>query len=368
MDEFLAVLENLVAYFVQRQRIVALAMLDIHPTALGGKDGKFLDINIEPYRDIQRAKMHSLWESEDKKATHQLFEGVWKSDWKFIRHGIGCKLINLRSSEPIEWDAPDPHAIDLYWFLANLEWRLTNEADDPFVGRCQQWLEVEHSDLNGIRRALYLLINRGILFLRQDHKCRLATQRDVHRRTVPEQVSQAVQNLIVHYKERQQIVIAAMVELRPDIVKVRADERFMDPGVISRLRALIANSENDFKGWSFVKGTWGNDSWNYDLGHTRLTIMNKATGEPLTWAASDPLAIEVDGFRQHLKWRIENQSDEENIKTCTDWYKTQTQTYRQARISGEDENWLLDPWTLLEDMIEQQVIVLKQDDYGLMIK
>jgi hypothetical protein len=293
---------------------------------------------------------------------------VWKRDWEFFRHGIGCKLINLRTGEPIEWDAPDPCAISLYWFLANLEWRLKNESADPFIRQCQEWLEKEHSDLNDVRQALYLLIDNGTLFLNQDHTCCLTTQRNTERKSVPDTVVQAIQNLIATYKERQQIVIAAMVELRPDIIKLRSDERFLDSEVAARLHTLITNSESEFRGWSFTKGTWGNDSWDYDLGYTRLTIINKITAEPLTWAASDPAAVEIDGFRRHLQWRINNQPDDENIRTCADWHKKWTRLYYPWRISAEDKDWLLDPRALLNDLTEQQVIVLKQDDCGIMIK
>ncbi len=119
-----------------------------------------------------------------------------------------------------------------------------------------------------------------------------------------------------------------MVELRPDIIKIRSDERYLDTVVAARLRALVMNTENEFRGWLFTKGTWGNDSWNYDIGHTRCTIVNKITGEPLTWAASDPLAAEIHGFREHLQWRMKNQAEDENIKTCAVWQMNWTYPFR----------------------------------------
>ncbi len=51
-----------------------------------------------------------------------------------------------------------------------------------------------------------------------------------------------------------------------------------------------------------------------------------------------------------------------------------TQTYRKYLIDSVGEDFLVDPsllgtiWALLDEMIEQRIIVLKQDDYGIMIK
>jgi hypothetical protein len=368
MDEFLVTLENLVAYFVQRQRIVVLAMLDIHPTVLGHTAQRLLGINLEVYQKVHREKRNSLARTKDDNAIRSLFDGVWKNEWQFFRHGGGCKLTHLRTGEPIEWDAPDPQAITTHRFLDNLAWRLNNDMDDPFVSRCQQWLEEEHCGLNDVKQVLYIMIDKGILFLKLDHTCCLASQRDVEQYAIPDTVAQAAKNLITYYKQRQQIVIDAMVELRPDIIRFRSEARFLDAAVAARLRELVKNGDIAFQGWTFTKGELGNGSWDYELGHTRLTITNKITHEPLTWAASDPSAVELDGFHQHLLWCIKYHSDDENIKACANWQKAWTQTYHPKRITSETENWLFHPWTLLDILAEQQIIVLKQDEYGVMIK
>jgi hypothetical protein len=367
MDEILENLENLVAYFIQRQHLVVLAMLDIHPRALRNSNNRILGIDLEPYLKIDREKFNWIRYSEDERIKHSLFRGIWKNDWEFFRHGIGCQLIHLWTDEPIEWDAPDPYAIDVYWFSNHLAWRLKHEASDPYVSQCQQWLKEVDGDLNDIKKVLYILIDKQILFLKQKHKCCLTRQRVIEQKPIPDEVVQATRNLIDYYAERQQIVISVMVELFPDVINIRATERFIDDGVANRLRALITDADTTFKGWQFTKGVW-NDSWDYEIGHTRCTMVNRDTDERLSWAASDPAAIELHSFSTHLAWRIKNEPEDEDIRVCTEWNKERTQRYRPRHITANSETWLLNPHTFLDDLIEEEIIILKLDEYGTMIK
>lgn len=118
---------NLIAYFIQRQRLVTLAMLDLHPLALRGGSDRILDVGVEPYIQAYRERQEEL------ENVVSLQEGIWKSEWRYRVHGVGCKLVNIRTNEPIEWDAPNPDAFRFEWFWNHLLWRQKYESQDPYV-------------------------------------------------------------------------------------------------------------------------------------------------------------------------------------------------------------------------------------------
>jgi len=126
---------KIVRYFLERQKLVARAMLDIHPGPLRMAGRHILGIQIEPYyqRWLERIdtdeNFHSNWQS-----------GIWLDEWKHWAHGYGCRITNLKTGEPIEWDAPDLLAFDQYWFWNHVEWRVSQtvlpDKREPYM----QWL------------------------------------------------------------------------------------------------------------------------------------------------------------------------------------------------------------------------------------
>jgi hypothetical protein len=70
----------------------------------------------------------------------ELQKGIWKNDWKFWVHGIGCRLTHISTSEPLEWDAPDVHSFRFDWFWHHLLWRCQFDNEDPIVAKTKDWV------------------------------------------------------------------------------------------------------------------------------------------------------------------------------------------------------------------------------------
>ena len=45
--------------------------------------------------------------------------GYWGADeeWRYYLHGLGCRIVNTTTQEPIEWNAPELQSFDKYWFI-----------------------------------------------------------------------------------------------------------------------------------------------------------------------------------------------------------------------------------------------------------
>ncbi|HSG42479.1 MAG TPA: hypothetical protein VLA72_04925 [Anaerolineales bacterium] len=54
-------------------------------------------------------------------------KGQWREEngetWNYFMHGGGCKLINQKTGEPIDWDCPDPMQFDAFKFCFHLKWQ-----------------------------------------------------------------------------------------------------------------------------------------------------------------------------------------------------------------------------------------------------
>lgn len=128
MSDNAAVVEmhDLIAFFLERQRVVALAMLDIHPMPLQMAGTHILGIEIAPYVQRWREKMR-----RSRRFQRNWQTGIWRGEWKHFAHGQGCLLTHLHTSEPLEWDAPDLLWFEKWWFWNHLEWRINQTSIDP---------------------------------------------------------------------------------------------------------------------------------------------------------------------------------------------------------------------------------------------
>ena len=75
--------------------------------------------------------------------------GIWRDDenneWQYFLHGGGCRLTNMKTGEPIDWDCPDLNSYDKYKFLHHLEWQLSSpeRADKLAMSRTLEKDELE---------------------------------------------------------------------------------------------------------------------------------------------------------------------------------------------------------------------------------
>ncbi len=144
--------QNLIVYFLERQRLVVLAILDIRPKLLLMEDADVPPIDLAPY--IARVE-----EQEGKtQSPEALYQGFWKHDWAYRLHGIGCQLTHRTTREPLEWDAPNAKAFRFEWFWKHLLWRSQYESDDPFVAQSLTWITEKSSN-----QTEKLLVEKGII-------------------------------------------------------------------------------------------------------------------------------------------------------------------------------------------------------------
>lgn len=357
LDDFADIVYNLMAHFVTRQQIVVFATLDVHPTAFPDAQEHVFGIELKPYLVAFKKRMSKAW------PIGSIYQGVWKNEWAYDVHGTACKLTNLQTGEPLEWDAPDPQAIFLYWFTQRLAWRLKNEQNDPFVRKyheAKQGKRTLEITLNRLieQQRVFLKHNRTLVLLPQ-------AQMDTPPLDVPDDLTAALPRLIQHYIQRQKLAIEALVSLRPDILKRRVDEPHTDPQLASKLIALYPTPEPDFKpGAASRKGVWANE-WHYYIDDTCCTLTHKHTDEWLSWAGSDPQSVDLDHFQKHLFWRLHHESRNADVALCIQWIG-QHRTSPSPNTPASDY-YHFGVGTLLKTFVDRRIITLKYDDYSIII-
>jgi hypothetical protein len=151
------IMKNLIAYFIQKQHIVPLAMLDLNPRILTMGGESIFNISIEPY-----IHKHLAWQQTIGDPL-LLQYGVWKKTWDYRLHGIGCKLTHRETKEPLQWDSPNPNAFRFDWFYEHLLWRKDYDMDDPYIVASMRLIqETKEVDLES------MLIDTGIIILNVD--------------------------------------------------------------------------------------------------------------------------------------------------------------------------------------------------------
>ena len=83
--------------------------------------------------------------------------GTWR-EWKFFFHGGGCMLKHPETGEPIDWNGPDTHSFDPYFFLRHLLWRLENGAQLQHLKE-----HIEHNGDQSVVELILDLIADGII-------------------------------------------------------------------------------------------------------------------------------------------------------------------------------------------------------------
>ena len=134
-------LKNALDYFIERQKLVAQAMIDL------GLDlnevAKFKSAAWSSGSKLEGNNSNSASVSSDNVQVQELFQvakrvsernlsqsGIWQdyenNEWQYFLHGGGCRLTNRKTGEPIDWDCPDVNSYDKYKFLHHLEWQLSS--------------------------------------------------------------------------------------------------------------------------------------------------------------------------------------------------------------------------------------------------
>lgn len=156
-------LPSIISYYVQRQSIVMLAMLELNPLSLTLGGDSCGGINLKPYVALYSQKEYTIG---DKTI---LYKGVWKNEWDYKVHGIGCRLTHKSTKEPLEWDAPDLKAFRLDWFWRHLLWRCKFENSDPYINIVKDF--VMDIDFNQMEQDI---VRMNIVTISTDGLMRLA--------------------------------------------------------------------------------------------------------------------------------------------------------------------------------------------------
>jgi len=125
MDDFRHLITNLILFYIRRQSIVSRALLDISPRHL-------LMVNDDDFRKILQPYIELYEEKVSMMSQPNLQSGVW-GEWRYWIHGIGCKLVHIRTQEPLEWDTPDLYGFRFDWFWVHFLWRYENDKQDVIV-------------------------------------------------------------------------------------------------------------------------------------------------------------------------------------------------------------------------------------------
>lgn len=102
---------DLVYRFVDRQQVTLEAFRELRPAIVDTK-----------------ADQAKLIDTLTQYINHP-WQGNWH-EWSFHFHGLGCRLINNKTAEIIEWEAPDVNTFDRFWFVNWLEWLWMFHPDD----------------------------------------------------------------------------------------------------------------------------------------------------------------------------------------------------------------------------------------------
>ena len=122
-----AELQGARAYYIQRQKIVAQALtdmgLDLHEIAEFGPQTWGADL-----QNPASLPANPLAERLARRKLPQM--GIWfdqqQNMWRYFLRGKGCRLINLKTGETIDWDCPDLETCQRGPFINHLLWQVSS--------------------------------------------------------------------------------------------------------------------------------------------------------------------------------------------------------------------------------------------------
>lgn len=154
------------------------------------------------------------------------------------------------------------------------------------------------------------------------------------------EVINAIGNLLTYYVDRQQIVVAIMIEFRPDIIEGLGINKILNIDITRQYQEWQVRID----GFSFA-GIWKNE-WEYLFHGHGCRLIHKITKEPLEWNAGHPKSFYIGWFARHADWKLQTQKNEPDIEI-----------YRSLK-----ENKQLD--VVFSHMIELDMLIKPPDKNG----
>ena len=142
-----------IAYFIERQHLVAQAMLDLGldlkevdkygPVAWASAESGN-DFNCDEL-DSEDERTKEILEVRKRAQANQVSQlGTWRdstgTEWRYFLHGPGCLLTNTHTHEKINWNCPNALSFDPYFFLDHLEWQLASSKRRHNLKTLQSWI------------------------------------------------------------------------------------------------------------------------------------------------------------------------------------------------------------------------------------
>lgn len=158
-------MKEALAYFIGRQKLVAQAMtemgLDLDEVAKYGslawasnlppdETGKVVKSveDFEKHAESENAEAQKFFQIAQRVSERNLSQdGIWRdseqNEWRYFLHGGGCRLTNIKTREPIDWDCPDVNSYDRWKFMFHLQWQLLSQERAGKLVSANLW--VRHS-------------------------------------------------------------------------------------------------------------------------------------------------------------------------------------------------------------------------------
>lgn len=169
-----------IAHFIERQHLVAQAMLDMGldleevgkygAIAWFSTGGTRLDEFDRLFRSLSSPSEREMVDVGRRAEARNLSStGTWKDhngyEWDYFLHGGGCRLTNTRTGESVDWDCPNVRSFDPFSFIRHLEWQLSSPNRKDKLIHTQDWVQT-----NGMDSIILLikemiddgLINKGM--------------------------------------------------------------------------------------------------------------------------------------------------------------------------------------------------------------
>jgi hypothetical protein len=131
--------------------------------------------------------------------------------------------------------------------------------------------------------------------------------------SVPDDALWAMCNIVAYFVQRQQIVVQAMAELAPPLLKHAQIDKFLGIDIDEAVGAFYKADK-----YPEQFGVW-NKVWKYRRHGIGCELVHIHTGEPIEWDAVHVLTFDVRWFGIHLDWRIDHQCDNPDIVIYTKW-------------------------------------------------
>ena len=133
------------AYFIERQNLVAQAMMDLgldlhevgefgpvtwvwNPQSENTNNEDDIRKQIAKSENPHIKKVFQLALRSNRRKLPQ--SGIWvdseNNEWTYFLHGKGCRLVNVKTGEPIDWDCPDVNKYDRWKFMFHLMWQISS--------------------------------------------------------------------------------------------------------------------------------------------------------------------------------------------------------------------------------------------------